>query len=196
MKHISLVSLTLAALMLSACGSYGVKEEESGVATVPGTGQEMTPDTVTSGMGGDENAANTPAEIGGDAGALPPALVSPPESTSPLAPYELSRTVVYFEYDSSVVNDEGRKIVAEFAKYLASNPSAKLRVEGHADERGTREYNIGLGERRAQAVQAMLVAAGVNEAQLAVTSYGEERPVATGQDDESMAKNRRVELVR
>lgn len=195
MKSIYLVPAVVAALMLSACGSYGVKEDEAGVGAVPVEGQELTPDTVTSGIGG-EGATSNPTEVGGDAGALPPALVSPAGATSPLAPYELSRTVVYFDYDSVVVNEQGRQIVAEFAKYLAAHPAAKLRVEGHADERGTREYNIGLGERRAQAVQALLAAAGANEAQLLVTSYGEERPVAIGQSEESMAKNRRVELVR
>jgi peptidoglycan-associated lipoprotein len=81
------------------------------------------------------------------------------------------------------------------AKYLADNPRVEVRLEGHADERGSREYNIGLGENRAQAVRQVLLLRGVGSAEMNTVSYGEERPAAGGSDDEAWALNRRVELV-
>jgi len=86
-------------------------------------------------------------------------------------------------------------IVAAHAKFLNANPARKLRLEGHSDERGSREYNIGLGERRAQSVRRALLLQGVNETQLTTVSYGEERPAVQGSDEAAYAKNRRVELV-
>jgi peptidoglycan-associated lipoprotein len=80
-------------------------------------------------------------------------------------------------------------------RYLAGNPRAQVRLEGHADERGSREYNIGLGERRAQAVRRVLMLQGATAQQLSTVSYGEERPAQTGSDDEAWRLNRRVELV-
>jgi peptidoglycan-associated lipoprotein len=85
--------------------------------------------------------------------------------------------------------------VSAHANYLAQNPSQKVRLEGHADERGSREYNIGLGERRGQAVRRALLLSGVSEVQLSTVSYGEERPAAAGSDEQTYALNRRVEIV-
>ncbi|MGD8498715.1 MAG: OmpA family protein, partial [Chromatiales bacterium] len=79
-------------------------------------------------------------------------------------------------------------------QFLASNPQQQLRLEGHTDERGTREYNIGLGERRAGAVEQVLLLQGVSRDQIEKVSYGEELPVSLGQDEESWSLNRRVEL--
>ena len=107
----------------------------------------------------------------------------------------LSRRVIYFEYDSSVLTDEGRFIVEAHAAYLANNPGMAVVLEGHADERGTREYNIGLGEQRAQAVRRVLLLQGASADQLGTVSYGEERPAVTGAGDEAYLQNRRVELV-
>lgn len=108
---------------------------------------------------------------------------------------DLSERIVYFEYDSSELMPGGRAIVDHFGRFLAENPSARLRLEGHADERGTREYNIGLGERRAISVQAALVAAGASPSQISVVSYGEERPAVPGSDESVWAQNRRVEII-
>jgi peptidoglycan-associated lipoprotein len=85
-------------------------------------------------------------------------------------------------------------IVAAHAKFLNGNASRKVRLEGHSDERGSREYNIGLGERRAQAVRRALMLQGVTDTQITTVSYGEERPAVAGGDDTSYARNRRVEL--
>jgi peptidoglycan-associated lipoprotein len=103
--------------------------------------------------------------------------------------------VIYFEFDSSEINSEGRNLAAGWAAYLAANPNARVRLEGHCDERGTREYNVGLGERRANAVLQALTARGASARQISVTSYGEERPVAAGHDESAWQQNRRVEIV-
>ena len=92
-------------------------------------------------------------------------------------------------------SDPDLDLVAAHARFLAADPRLKLRLEGHTDERGTREYNIGLGERRAQAVRRAMALQGVAEGKLATVSYGEEQPAATGPDEASLARNRRVELV-
>ena len=87
------------------------------------------------------------------------------------------------------------QVVAAHAKYLAAHPSQRVRLEGHTDERGSREYNIGLGERRAQAVRRAMLLQGAVEGQISTVSFGEERPAVTGHDEEAWAKNRRVEIV-
>ncbi|WP_271408827.1 peptidoglycan-associated lipoprotein Pal [Pseudomonas sp. Q1-7] len=102
-------------------------------------------------------------------------------------------TTFYFEYDSSDLKPEAMRALDVHAKDLKSNGN-RVVLEGHTDERGTREYNMALGERRSKAVQRYLVLQGVSPAQLELVSYGEERPVATGNDEQSWAQNRRVEL--
>jgi peptidoglycan-associated lipoprotein len=104
-------------------------------------------------------------------------------------------TLIYFEYDRAEIKPEFVPIVTAHAKYLNANSANKVRLEGHSDERGSREYNIGLGERRAQAVRRALMLQGVTEAQITTVSYGEERPAVQGSDESAYAKNRRVELV-
>ncbi|EGW53340.1 peptidoglycan-associated lipoprotein Pal [Candidatus Endoriftia persephonae] len=107
----------------------------------------------------------------------------------------LSTRVIYFDFDQSQVRSEFRDVLSAHADYLASHPQVSLRLEGHADERGTREYNLGLGEHRANAVRQLLMAEGVDTNQLIVISYGEERPASFANNEEAWALNRRVELV-
>jgi peptidoglycan-associated lipoprotein len=102
-------------------------------------------------------------------------------------------TTYYFEYDSSELKPEAMRALDDHAKVLRAS-GARVVLEGHTDERGTREYNMALGERRSSAVKRYLVLQGVAPAQLELVSYGEERPVATGSDEQSWAQNRRVEL--
>ena len=104
-------------------------------------------------------------------------------------------TIIYFDYDRAEIKPEFVAIVTAHAKYLNASATNKVRLEGHSDERGSREYNIGLGERRAQAVRRALMLQGVTEAQITTVSYGEERPAVQGSDEAAYAKNRRVELV-
>jgi peptidoglycan-associated lipoprotein len=103
--------------------------------------------------------------------------------------------VIYFDFDKSDIKPEFAPIVQAHAQYLVAHPAAKLKLEGNTDERGTREYNIGLGERRAQAVRRALMLQGVSETQLTTVSFGAERPAVEGDDEAAWAKNRRVQLV-
>ena len=100
--------------------------------------------------------------------------------------------VIYFSFDASTVPSAAFGTLRAHAKYLKSHSNAKVRLEGNTDERGTREYNVALGERRANAVAQFLRVQGVSAAQIEVVSYGEEKPAAAGHDDMSWAKNRRV----
>ncbi len=102
---------------------------------------------------------------------------------------------IYFDYDVSEVRSDYRDVVIAHGEYLAANPSASLTIEGHCDERGSREYNIGLGERRANAVMRLLMAQGVTANQIIAISYGEERPTALGSHEQAWAQNRRAELL-
>jgi peptidoglycan-associated lipoprotein len=102
--------------------------------------------------------------------------------------------VIYFDFDSYVVKDAYRPVVEAQAKRLSANTKQKVSVEGHTDERGGREYNLALGQKRAEAVVKSLTLLGVADGQLEAVSFGKERPAAQGSDEEAWAKNRRVEL--
>jgi peptidoglycan-associated lipoprotein len=102
--------------------------------------------------------------------------------------------VVFFDFDSYELRPEDADIAARHGLQLAEDSGLSVRLEGHADERGSREYNIGLGERRAQAVRRVLMLQGAQPAQISTVSFGEERPVAFGSDEDSWSQNRRVEF--
>ena len=102
--------------------------------------------------------------------------------------------IIYFEFDSSELRPEDADVVSRHAMQLSSNSGISVRLEGHADERGSREYNIGLGERRAQTVRRMLLIQGASAAQISTVSFGEERPAAFGNDEDSWSQSRRVEI--
>ncbi|HEY5972208.1 MAG TPA: peptidoglycan-associated lipoprotein Pal [Pseudoxanthomonas sp.] len=107
----------------------------------------------------------------------------------------LRQRVVYFDLDQDALKPEFQAIVGCHAKYLRDRPSSRISLEGNADERGSREYNLGLGERRGNAVSSALQAQGGSGSQLSVVSYGEERPVCTDSNEDCWARNRRVEIV-
>ena len=107
----------------------------------------------------------------------------------------LRQRVVYFDLDQTVIKPEFQAQISCHAAYLRQFPEARVRLEGNTDERGSREYNLGLGERRGNAVQSALSAAGSSSSQLNVVSYGEERPVCRQHDESCWSKNRRVEII-
>lgn len=107
----------------------------------------------------------------------------------------LRQRVVYFDLDQDALRPEFQSIVACHAKYLRDRPSSRMNLEGNADERGSREYNMGLGERRGNAVSSAIQANGGSGSQINVVSYGEERPVCTDSGEDCWARNRRVEIV-
>lgn len=102
---------------------------------------------------------------------------------------------IYFDFDKFNLSPEARKVLAEKASFLNAHPEIKIRVEGHCDERGTREYNLALGERRAKSAQDYLIFLGINPTRISMISYGEERPVDPGHNQEAWAKNRRAHFV-
>ncbi|MBM5811793.1 MAG: peptidoglycan-associated lipoprotein Pal [Gammaproteobacteria bacterium] len=126
----------------------------------------------------------------GAARELPPAAPPTVAAAGPVG----ATLVIYFDYDSSDIRPEFAAAVSAHAHHLAANPALRLRLEGHTDERGAREYNIALGERRAQAVRRALLLQGAADGQIATVSYGEERPAVDGSDESAWARNRRVEI--
>ncbi|MGD2083477.1 MAG: peptidoglycan-associated lipoprotein Pal [Chromatiales bacterium] len=173
---VTMICMTLAALLLAGCGSTP-KGEGAGAPVVEG-GAGM-------GSGGAEGARTAGAEAGGAWTGSP---LNDPDSL-------LSARTVYFDFDESTIRPEYRDLVLAHAEYLAANPSVRVTLEGHADERGSREYNIALGERRARAVKEMMMARGASSTQINTVSYGEERPAVLGSDEAAWSRNRRVELV-
>jgi peptidoglycan-associated lipoprotein len=163
------------------------------VLTVAGCGnQETLPDAGAEPASGAEGAS-TLGEGAGGLGAFEPLGG---DASGGRAPTELmDQLVVYFDFDSSDIRADFNSMLAAHGQYLSANAGVQLRLEGHADERGSREYNIGLGERRAQAVRRVLMLQGATADQLTTVSYGEERPAVFGSDEESYTLNRRVELV-
>jgi len=175
MKRIELLAVAALALAVSACQKPSqTKPEDTGPADSADQGS-----AATSGLG---------AEGAGAAGAT---LTPQQQALADLK----EKSVIFFDYDSSEIRAEYVPVVAAHASYLVKYPTARVRLEGHTDERGSREYNIGLGERRAQTVRRALLVQGVAEAQIATVSYGEERPSVEGSDERAYAQNRRVELV-
>lgn len=106
----------------------------------------------------------------------------------------LSKRSIYFDFDSYVVKDEYRQLVLAHAQYLRNNAGARMLLQGNTDERGSREYNLALGQRRADAVKYAMTLSGAKEAQIEAVSLGEEKPRATGHDEASWAENRRVDI--
>ena len=157
-----------AAVAISACSS--TPEDTTSEPVDTGMTTEA-PDTDVSG-----------GAMGGDYGTQ--------DQTDPTLQYR----VVYFDFDKANIRSDAVAILKAHALYLSQNPSARVRIEGHADERGTREYNMALGERRAKAAASFLAANGASASQLEIISYGEERPVALGHEETSWSQNRRSEL--
>jgi peptidoglycan-associated lipoprotein len=177
MKRILAIALLMAgAALLSGC------PKKHNVIEPPNAGSQVS--------GSDEGASTSSRALSGDASAQGGANGMGADATGPLA-----RKLIYFDFDKSEIKPEFADVVAAHARNLTSHPNLKMKLEGNTDERGTREYNIGLGERRAQAVRRALMLQGVAESQLNTVSFGAERPAVEGDDEAAWAQNRRVEMV-
>ncbi len=132
------------------------------------------------GPGGNYRATGTEVQNGG---------ASPDDPNGPL-----SKRVIYFVYDSSEVQPEYLSVINNHANYLASNKGTSVVLEGHADERGSPEYNVALGEQRARSVAKLMKLQGVADSQIQIVSFGEEKPAVTGHDENAWQQNRRVEI--
>jgi peptidoglycan-associated lipoprotein len=140
-------------------------------------------------------------------GATPPSTATAPSTTTrpsqadrvggnPLRDPSniLSKRSVYFDYDSNVVKDEFRGLVQAHSRYLTDQRDPRIRIEGNCDERGSREYNLALGQRRAEAVKKVMTVLGVADPRIETVSFGEEKPAATGHDETAWAQNRRADI--
>ena len=170
MTRFHLMALIAMGLGLSACGS-NPQRDDAVVDTTQQTGAIVQPVTIDGLQDGTE---------------------IDPNSIAGKAPLE---RVIYFDYDRAELRPEFLDIVTNHGRFMAENPDARVRLEGHTDERGTREYNIALGEERANTVSRMLQLQGVNAVQMRTVSYGEELPVDEAHNSDAWAKNRRVNVI-
>ena len=170
------VVLVLPLLVLAACSTSSRKEEAPPAEVTPPPAAVATPDN---------------ADAVASAGA-----VGELTARSVTLPAELAdRRIIYFAFDSDSISSDDQALIAAHARFMAGRTGVRIRLEGHTDERGTREYNIGLSERRAQAVRRVLGLQGVVDSRLSTVSYGEERPAVAGEDESAYSKNRRVEII-
>jgi peptidoglycan-associated lipoprotein len=178
MRVLSVIVVLCGVLAVAGCAKKPTTapEGETGT-TVPADGGASTAGAAGGGLG---EATALPGD-GTGAGAGAEGMVG-------------ADSVVYFDFDSSEIRAEFAGVISTQARRLTADPGQRVRLEGHTDERGSREYNIALGERRAQAVRRALMLQGVADAQVVTVSYGEERPAAEGADEGAYSKNRRVEF--
>ena len=178
-----LIALCLAGLLLAGCASQ--EPEDAGPDMEP---LEQSAETD---MGSEDTAVMEPAGPVVENGKV---IIPVNDGTSD-GMTEMLNGIFYFDFDQAIIRRTGHEELNKHAQVLAGDRYMRVRVEGHADERGTREYNLALGERRANAVRAYLVAQGASRSQIEVISYGEEKPDNSGHNESSWAQNRRVEIV-
>lgn len=181
----TVLALIVSAVFLSACS------DEKDASLTDGTQNAASGINDASTNGLNNGSGLSGSEMGGS-GMYPNAGIGP-EFSDPNNP--LSKSTIYFMLDSSQVQDDFVPVIAAHAQYLVAHPDQRVSVDGHGDERGSREYNIGLGEQRAKSVAGMMKVQGVPDNQLQVVSYGEEKPAALGHDEGTWELNRRVELL-
>ena len=179
-----LLSLMAAAALLAGCSSTPLSTEGAPVES-RSTGTTATPSTGTPG--------------GASSGAVPQSGVATVDlaaqrAASAAAAAANSARIIYFDFDSFVIKDEFKSAIDAHAKALAADKSRRMTIEGHTDERGGREYNLALGQKRAEAVLRSLALLGATDQQLEAVSFGEERAADSGHDEAAWAKNRRAEL--
>ena len=183
----------LVAVFMSACATTQeeMPADGDGAPAVDQSQSGGSTGTVDSGA----NASGLEGADGGDG----TAIVDGPAMTATEMLEEtggtLSDRTIYFEFDSAKLTSESIEVLETHGNFVAGNGEVSVRLEGHADERGSREYNIALGDRRAQSVRRVLLFQGASSDQVETVSYGEEKPAEMGHDEETWSKNRRVELM-
>jgi peptidoglycan-associated lipoprotein len=179
-RMLSIACLLVGATLLAGC------PKKATTVQPPTAGTQVGESSSTAGAGG---ASTNGSPLGGDNGGVNG------QGMNGAANGPLGRKIIYFDFDKSEIKPEFVGIITANAQNLSSHPNLKIKLEGNTDERGTREYNIGLGERRAQAVRRALMLQGVAQSQIATVSFGAERPAVEGDEESAWAQNRRVELV-
>ena len=162
-----ILPLLAALIVVAACSHPETKAPESSADATAGRGTSSTSNGTATPNGSSGVNGNATADAG------------PPKGS------------VYFDFDSNEVKSEYQPVIESEARYLRSHPDAKLRIEGNCDERGSREYNLALGQRRAEAVKKVMTVLGANGGKIETVSFGEEKPVAEGHDEAAWAKTRR-----
>ena len=188
-RSFRLALVLAAAAALAACeGTVGTVEDDQ-TGSVSTGGDASTSAVGSDGVAGTDTTVSSTGESDTAAsdGAPAHALDDPAGA--------LGTRTIYFEFDSSEVPDSGRATIEAHARYLSEHAGALITLEGHADERGSREYNIALGEQRANAVDRLMTLLGATSPQIRTISYGEERPAADGHDESAWQLNRRVEII-
>lgn len=182
----------LVAVVVTACAT--TQEEMISGDGEPIDGQSQT-GVVDDGTSGGADATGLDGADGGDGSAIMDG--APMDAIEMLEQTEgaLANRIIYFEFDSAKLSSESIQILETHGNFIAGNGEVSVRLEGHADERGSREYNIALGDRRAQSVRRVLLFQGASVDQLETVSYGEEQPIMSGHTEEAWGKNRRVELI-
>ncbi|MEW5771791.1 MAG: peptidoglycan-associated lipoprotein Pal [Pseudomonadota bacterium] len=217
MKHVA-YALALTAL-LAGCADQPTKDaviEDRGIKALPATEDAKAAANAVDGKPAADatQATGTQAQQKVETTALPataadvkPLVAGTPEAAAaandpaaialrlkdPASP--LSKRVIMFDYDSAAIRDEYRTLLEAHAEFLKANTASKVILQGHADERGSREYNLALGQRRAESVYKAMQLLGVGDTQMEAASLGEEKPVAPGHDEESWQQNRRAEIL-
>ncbi len=191
-KKIALV--TLSAAVLAACESTPTNDVDAGGSSSASSSQSTQDagSSATSTGSADSGSVSGQSVAGQTANSVAENASSEASVAKDAA--MAAMTVFYFDFDKSDVKPETMNALKAHAAYLKLNDNAKVNLAGHADERGTREYNLALGERRGKSVARVLMAEGVASSQIEVISYGEEKPAAFGKTESELAKNRRVEL--
>lgn len=175
MRILSTITIILSStLLFSACSTVKLDEKppvEERTGTSPMTSTGTDPRTVST-------------------------ITTSPQSGDPLNDPQgiLAKRSIYFDLDSYIVKDEFRPVIEAHARYLTSNRARRVAIQGHTDERGGSEYNLALGQKRAEAVRKSLALLGVTEAQMEAVSFGKEKPKALGSDDPAWAENRRADI--
>ena len=188
--------VALVTVFMSACATTQEEMPADGDGA-PAVDQSQSGSS-TSTVGGDSSGADASGLEGADGGDGTAIVDGPPMTAMAMLEEtegELSDRTIYFEFDSAKLTSESIKILETHGNFVAGNGEVSVRLEGHADERGSREYNIALGDRRAQSVRRVLLFQGASSDQVETVSYGEEKPAVMGHDEETWGKNRRVELM-
>ena len=176
MRQIAIAAVSAASLFLAACATTS-PDSSAPVDTAGGKPPAQV-----------QTQPVKPVDVTGKPGATPLSALKDPKNI-------LSQRSIYYDLDKFDVKDEYRALVEAHAKYLRENPSARMLVQGNTDERGSREYNVGLGQRRSDGVKRMMTLLGAQDGQIETVSFGKEKPKNAGHDEASWAENRRDDIV-
>jgi peptidoglycan-associated lipoprotein len=186
--------LCCGAFVVSGCAKKDLVKQEEPISVAPAVKTPVVDDTAAREKAAREAAAKEAAAVPAKAATESTVVTEVPKDVQPAA-VEQGLAAIYFDFDSPALSAEARATLAKNAEFLAKKSGVKAKIEGHCDERGSDEYNLALGERRAKAALDYLVTMGIQRDRLAPISYGKEKPVDPGHDEAAWAKNRRAEFI-